>query len=74
LPAQWKIHPIFHDHLLTWYTEPSAEVQKKPDPPLPEVIRQFEEHEVEEILDSRYRYKKLQYLVKWKGFGNEENT
>jgi hypothetical protein len=51
-----------------------VDVQKKPDPSLPEVIRQFEEHEVEEVLDSRYRYKKLQYLVKWKGFGNEENT
>jgi hypothetical protein len=74
LPAQWKIHPIFHNHLLTQYTEPSAEVHKKPNPPLPEVIRQFEEYEVEEVLDSRYRYKKLQYLVKWKGYRNEENT
>jgi hypothetical protein len=64
LPPQWKIHPIFHDHLLTKYTEPTADVQKKPDPPLPEVIGQSQEHEVEEILDSRYRYKKLQYLVK----------
>jgi hypothetical protein len=74
LPAQWKIHPIFHNHLLTQYTEPAADVQKKPDPPLPKVIGQFQEHEVEEVLDSRYRYKKLQYLVKWKGFRNEENT
>jgi hypothetical protein len=35
LPPQWKIHPIFHDHLLTRYTEPSANIQKNPTRPCP---------------------------------------
>ncbi|OCT94453.1 hypothetical protein XELAEV_18012125mg [Xenopus laevis] len=32
------------------------------------------EFEVEKILDSRVQSRKLQYLVKWKGFPNEENS
>jgi hypothetical protein len=27
-----------------------------------------QEWEVEDILDSRWRYQKLQYLIKWKGY------
>ncbi len=43
-------------------------------PPLPEIIEDEEHYEVEEILDSRLYCGKLQYLVKWKGFGYEENS
>ena len=32
------------------------------------------EYEVEEILDSKLHRRKLKYLVKWKGYGSEENT
>ena len=32
------------------------------------------EYEVEGVLASRKRGRGIQYLVKWKGYGNEENT
>ena len=32
-----------------------------------------EEYEVEEILNARYFRRRLQYLVKWKGYGHEDN-
>jgi len=31
-------------------------------------------YEVEEILSARKRGRGIQYLVKWKDYGNEENT
>src|SRR6266487_2361292 len=46
----------------------------KTNPPLPEIVDNEEHYEVEEILDSRLHRNKLQYLVKWKGFGYEENS
>jgi hypothetical protein len=32
------------------------------------------EYQVEAILDKRTRGKKTQYLLKWKGYSNEDNT
>jgi hypothetical protein len=76
LPATWRIHPVFHESLLLPYHSPEYEIQIKnlPDHPPPEVVGDHEEWEVEEILDSRYRRRKLEYLVKWKGYPSEENT
>jgi hypothetical protein len=42
--------------------------------PEPELIDGEEHYKVEEILDSRLFWNKLQYLVAWKGYGYEENT
>jgi len=45
------------------------------NPPLPlELIDGEEEYIVEEILNSRMFQRKLQYLVKWEGYGIEGNT
>ncbi|XP_041437915.1 uncharacterized protein LOC121399951 [Xenopus laevis] len=73
LPASWHIHPVFHTALL----KPASTFRfpgRTAPPPLPVVVDGQEEFEVEEILDSRLRGKRLQYLVKWKGFGLEENS
>lgn len=43
-------------------------------PPEPELVDGEEEWEVEEVLDSRLLRGKLKYLVKWKGFGREDNS
>lgn len=71
LPASMKINPIFHVSLL----EP-VNVNPLPShhqPPLPPVIVEGEEEpEVEEILDSRIRCSRLEYLVKW--IGNHQAT
>jgi hypothetical protein len=37
------------------------------------MVKGEEEYEVEEILNARYFRKRLQYLVKWQGYGNEDN-
>src|SRR5438876_4512068 len=38
------------------------------------VVEGFEEFEVEEILDSRIHYNKLQYFVDWKGYKPHDCT
>ena len=30
--------------------------------------------EIEEVLSSRTRYRKVQYLIKWKGYNPDDNT
>ena len=45
-----------------------------PPPPPPELIDGEEEYVVEEIRDSRMFRRRLQYLVKWEGYGTEGNT
>jgi hypothetical protein len=77
LPARWKrIHPVFNEYLLNPAQPaqyPSQQTQE-PDPPDdpedPEA-----ECDVEEVLEVRIngRSGKLEYLVKWDGFGHEEN-
>ncbi len=44
-------------------------------PPLPppiDVGEDREEYEVDEIVDSKYVRNKLQYLIKWVGYGIDE--
>jgi hypothetical protein len=74
LPAQWQIHNKFNEPLLTPYHEPAAANQQHEPPPPPDVEAQETRYEVEEVLDSRYHRRKLQYLVKWQGYPHEENT
>jgi hypothetical protein len=35
---------------------------------------EYLEYEVEKILDSRFYYRKLQYLIKWKRYGAKHNS
>jgi hypothetical protein len=74
LPLQWKIHPVFHIDLLSPYCETEVHGRNYPRPP-PELVDNEEEYEVENILDSRRtgRGRKLQYLVKWKGYPDADN-
>ena len=53
LPDNWKlIHPIFNQDLLTPFNEASYATQRKPRLPLPEVIGNELEYEVQQILDT----------------------
>jgi len=74
LPTQWSIHPVFHIDLLTPYRETVTHGPNYQRPP-PELVDSTEEFEIEKILDSR-RFgwgRRLQYLVKWKGYPDSEN-
>ena len=73
-PAFRRLHPVFHVSLLRRYTPDEIKERRKPTRPEPEIDEQGEKvYEVEAILDSRYRWGRLEYLVKWKGYGPEEN-
>jgi hypothetical protein len=74
IPETWAIHDVFHSSLLTRYNEPSFHGQKRPTPPPPEIINEEEEYEIEEIRGHRKRGRGMQYLVHWKGYGNEDDT
>jgi hypothetical protein len=74
LPTQWSIHPVFHIDLLTPYHETLIHGTNYQCPP-PDLVEGEEEYEVETVLASRCfgRGKKLQYLVKWKGYPDSDN-
>ena len=73
LPAQMRIHPVFHVSLLEPHHENPFPGRTQPPPP-PIELEDDVEWEVEEILDSRIQRGKLQYLVHWLGYGPHERT
>ena len=74
LDLKWHgVHPVFHKPLLHPYSIPSLASQKKPPLPPPDLIQGVEEQEIEEILASQERHRKIEYLISWKGFPSEEN-
>ena len=69
LPCSWKkVHPVFNEVLLKPAVQPEFPSQRHPPPPLPELVNEEEEYKVEEILNSHCHHRKLQFLVKWKGY------
>src|SRR6266403_1001580 len=75
LPPNWRIHDVFHASLLTPYYETTAHGPNFTRPP-PDLIDGEEEYEVERIVAHRQfgRSKRLQYLIKWKGYPESDNT
>ena len=63
LPYMIRKLNVFHLSLLDHYTPPTA--AQAPSEPQPTVIDDSDEWEVDRILDSKGRYRKLQYLVRW---------
>jgi Chromo (CHRromatin Organisation MOdifier) domain len=43
-------------------------------PPPPEIVGGERRYKIAEVMDSWLRYGRLEYLVRWKGYGHEENT
>lgn len=81
LPPSMQIHPVFHVSKLKAFKESERFSESRTSPlnrPPPEIIDDEAEYEVEAIRDCRERkygrrmYK--QYLVKWKGYPEWENT
>jgi len=69
LPKSMKIHPIFHVSLLE-KADPETPLDKETE--LEDPTEQ--EYEVEKILDHQVRRRQHFYLIKWKGYPQEENT
>ena len=67
LPPTMKVHPVFHVSLL----EPSSSdpLPGQVQPPSPPTVIEDEEYwDFQEILDSRRRRNKIEYLVQWLGY------
>src|SRR6266851_7850334 len=75
LPPQWTIHPVFHTSLLTRYTK-TKEHRENYSRPQPDLIDNREQYEVKTIRSHQCqgRRKQLQYLIKWKGYPESNNT
>jgi hypothetical protein len=71
----WRIHNVFHASLLLPYHETTTHGPNFSRPP-PELIDREEEYQVERIMGHRKtgRGNKLQYLVKWVGYPDSDNT
>ncbi len=75
LPTAWNIHNVFYASLLSPYRETNAHGPNYSRPP-PDLIKGEEEYEVERIINHRRtgRARTLQYLVKWIGYPEVDNT
>jgi hypothetical protein len=71
----WKTFNTFHATLLSPYKETEEHSVNFTEPP-PDLVEDHEEYEVEQILDMRLfgRWKKHQYLIKWKGYAEAHNS
>ncbi len=75
LPTNWRIHDVFHTSLLTPYHETTAHGPNFTRPP-PDLIDGEDEYEVKRIVAHQQfgRAKRPQYLIKWKGYPESDNT
>ena len=73
-PLMKRLHPVFNVVKLTPAPRDLIPSQHRPPPPPPELVNGEEEYLVEEILNSRMFRRRLQYLVKWEGYGVEGNS
>jgi hypothetical protein len=69
----WRIHNVFKVSKLHPYNPPTIPQQKKV-PPKPVEIEGKLEYDVEKVINSRMRWGRLEYLVKWDGYTSENNT
>jgi hypothetical protein len=72
LPTSMKIHNTFHISLLEPYEDNKFPSQIQTPPP-PIEIDGEPEYELEEIIDSRLHYNRLQYRAKWTGYSPEHD-
>ena len=73
LPKGWMIHNVFNEDLLTRCVELKFQGQHKDPAPPPTIINEEEEYEVEGVRKHRKRRWETQYLVHWKGYGDEHD-
>jgi len=72
LPDTIKIHNTIHISLLEPYEDKKLPSQRQ-EPPPPTIIEGEPEYELDEIVDARLYYGKLQYRAKWTGYSPEHD-
>jgi len=68
------LHPVFNVVKLSVTLEDPIPGRKLQALLPPIVVNRESEWEVEEILDSRWHWRRFQFLIKWKGFVREHNS
>ena len=68
-----RLHPVFHVSKLRPTVEDTIPGRRPKPPPPPEIHDDGEHYVVEEILDSRVHRGKLQFKVRWEGYGPEHD-
>ncbi|KAI2659363.1 Transposon Tf2-8 polyprotein [Labeo rohita] len=75
LPPRYRIHPTFHVSLLKPHFPSATETPgAEAGAPPPEILDQPSVYTVNQILDSRRRGGRLEYLIDWEGYGPEERS
>jgi len=72
LPPSMRIHNTFDISLLELYHDHKFPSQRTQPPP-PVILEGELEYELQEIIDSRLHYGKLQYRAKWTGYPPEHD-
>ena len=72
-PSMSRLHPVFNVVKLKPAPQDPIGRRTRP-PPDPVLVDGEKEYEVEKILDSRFRYRRMEFLVAWKGYGIEERS
>jgi len=75
LPRKWKIHNVFHVSLLEPYRTSKHRAPADPSKILREAddIEQSEEYDVDEVLGSTRKGRRILYLVKWLDYPDRED-
>ena len=81
LPTEYRVHPNFHTKLLRPFVENDKEQFPLREPPRPPpLVPEDDQYEVERILDHRAEHRRgrgrrtrTEYLVRWMGYGEEED-
>jgi hypothetical protein len=74
VPGLLNVHPVFYASLLELFTTKGLILY--PDTPITDTLRSYGDdvYEVEELLERRLNENNTwEYLVKWRGYGEEEN-
>ena len=75
LPTTWRIHPVLNtSYLIPWRDGSERFPYRQPPPPDPEIVDEEEHYHVQAFRKHRWYRGRLEYLVKWTGHPDEENT
>ena len=69
----WVIYNVFNEDLPTQCVKPKFKSQYEEPAPPPTIINEEEEYEVEEVRKYRKQGRGTQYLIHWKGYGDEHD-